>query len=189
MVFKTKNRLIIKLSILFVFCSCETDMVRIQQVTQNQNLPQETAYNIDIIYSENAILQARLKSPQLDRYESDNSYFELPKGMKITFYDNNKEQQSELTANYGVSYEKKEIMEARENVVVVNKKGEILNTEHLIWDKAKEKILSDEFVKITTKDEIIFGDSFEANQDFSRYKIFKIKGTINLQNNDSTETN
>lgn len=174
---------------LFIVCSCETDIARVQQITHNKNLPQETAYNIDIIYSENAFLQARLKSPEMDRYESENPYIEFPIGLKITFFDNNKEQQSELTANYGVSFEKKEIMEAKENVVVINKKGEILNTEHLIWDKSKEKIISDEFVKITTPDEIIFGDGFESNQDFSQYKIFKIKGTINLHDNDSTQNN
>ena len=38
------------------------------------------------------------------------------------------------------------------------------------------------FVKITTADEIIFGDGFESNQDFTKYKIFKIRGTISLKN-------
>ena len=67
-------------------------------------------------------------------------------------------------------------------MVVVNEKGEQLNTEHLVWDEKQEKLLSDEFVKITTKDEIIFGNGFEANQDFSKYRIFKIKGTISINN-------
>jgi hypothetical protein len=71
-------------------------------------------------------------------------------------------------------------MEARKNVVVVNEKGERLNTEHLIWDEKKEKLLSDDFVKITTKDEIFYGNGFEANQDFTKYRIYKLKGTISL---------
>ena len=69
-------------------------------------------------------------------------------------------------------------MEARKNVVVVNQKGDRLNTEHLIWDEKKQKLISDEFVKITTKDQIIYGDGFEANEDFTKYKIFKTRGTI-----------
>ena len=32
----------------------------------------------------------------------------------------------------------------------------------------------------TRKDEIIYGTGFEANQDFTRYKIFNIKGTISI---------
>lgn len=73
-------------------------------------------------------------------------------------------------------------MEARKNVSVINQKGERLNTEHLVWDERSEKLTSDEFVKITTKDEIIFGNGFEANQDFTKYKIFNIKGTISINN-------
>ena len=72
-------------------------------------------------------------------------------------------------------------MIARKNVVVVNEKGEQLNTENLVWDEKSEKLLSNEFVKITSKDEIIYGTGFEANQNFSKYKIFNIKGTISLK--------
>jgi LPS export ABC transporter protein LptC len=89
---------------------------------------------------------------------------------------------SKLDAKYGIRYERDERMEARKNVVVINEKGDKLETEHLIWDEKKQKLLSDDFVKITTKDEIIFGNGFEANQDFTRYKIFNIKGTISLTN-------
>jgi len=49
------------------------------------------------------------------------------------------EVESELRSNYAISYENSDIMEAKENVVVVNKKGETLNTEHLIWEKKTEK--------------------------------------------------
>ena len=69
-----------------------------------------------------------------------------------------------------------------ENVIVTNEKGDKLNTEHLIWDEKKQKLLSNEDVKITTKDEIIFGKGFEANEDFTKYKIFNIKGTISINN-------
>jgi hypothetical protein len=71
-------------------------------------------------------------------------------------------------------------MEVKKNVVVVNEKGEQLNTEHLVWDEKKAKLLSDEFVKITTKEEVIFGTGLEANEDFTKYKIFNIKGTLSL---------
>ena len=71
--------------------------------------------------------------------------------------------------------------------MVVNKKGETLNTEHLIWEEKTEKIHTDEFVKITTEDEVIFGHGFESNQDFSKYRIKKIKGTIDLKDAESTE--
>jgi LPS export ABC transporter protein LptC len=76
------------------------------------------------------------------------------------------------------------IVEAKKNVVVINEKNEKLNTEHLIWNEKTKKIYSDEFVKITTPDEIIYGTGFEADQDFSRYKIMNIKGTITVKKSD-----
>ena len=66
-------------------------------------------------------------------------------------------------------------------MVVVNRKGERLNTEKLIWDERNELLSSDRFVKITTAEEIIFGDGFEANQDFSRYRIFNVKGRLTVK--------
>ena len=106
----------------------------------------------------------------------------MPSGLSAKFYNDEMQITSTLDADYGIRYEDEQRMEAKKNVVVVNEKGEKLNTEHLIWYERKEKLLSDDFVKITTKDEIIFGNGFEANQNFTKYRIFNIKGTISLNN-------
>ncbi len=42
-------------------------------------------------------------------------------------------------------------------------------------------------MKITTEDEVIFGHGLESNQDFTKYRIKKIKGTINLKDAESSE--
>jgi len=55
----------------------------------------------------------------------------------------------------------------------------------LIWLQDSSKIYTDEFVKITTADEIIMGEGMEANQDFTKWKIHKIKGIINIKEEDS----
>ena len=71
-------------------------------------------------------------------------------------------------------------MEAKDGVVVINEKGEKLNTEHLVWDKKTEKITSDVFVKITTDSEVLMGEGLISNQDFTEYRILKPRGIINL---------
>ena len=88
-------------------------------------------------------------------------------------------------ANYAIKFEEDNRMEVMNDVVVVNRFGEKLNTEHLIWEANTDRIHTDEFVKITTKDEIIYGDGLEANQDFTKYKILNIKGVLNID--DSSE--
>jgi hypothetical protein len=69
----------------------------------------------------------------------------------------------------------------------VNKDGEKLNTEHLIWDENQKKILSDAFVKITTAKEIIMGKGLESNQDFTQYQIKEVTGTIQLSEESTGE--
>jgi len=65
--------------------------------------------------------------------------------------------------------------------VVVNEKNEKLNTEKLEWDEQTGKLYSDQFVKITTPEEIIMGTGFEADQNFNSYRIFKVTGTITVK--------
>jgi lipopolysaccharide assembly outer membrane protein LptD (OstA) len=74
-------------------------------------------------------------------------------------------------------------MIARNNVEVINIKGEKLNSEELIWNNKNKKIYTEKFVTIQTKDEIIYGDGLEANEDLTNYKIKKIRGTIQVKEN------
>ena len=71
-------------------------------------------------------------------------------------------------------------MEAKEDVVVTNIKGEKLNTEQLVWDQKSGKITSDVFVKITTEDQVLMGEGLIANEDFTNYRILKPRGTISI---------
>ncbi len=160
--------------------SCENDIEKVKLLGIHEQSPVESAKNIKIIFSDSAKVEVELTAPVMNHYLSENPYMEMPKGFRAIFYDESLQEKSRVTADYGIRYEHDLKMEARKNVVVINEKGEQLNTEHLIWDERREKLLSDEFVKITRKDEIIYGTGFEANQDFSKYKIFNIKGTISV---------
>jgi LPS export ABC transporter protein LptC len=170
--------------LVFVFtiflASCENDIEKVKLLGQHEQSPIESAKNIKIIYSDSARVEVELTAPVMNRYASENPYMEMPKGFRAIFYDDALNESSRVTADYGIRYERDMKMEARKNVVVINEKGEKLNTEHLTWDERRGKLLSDEFVTITQKDEIIYGTGFEANQDFTKYKIFNIKGTISV---------
>jgi len=166
---------------LILFSSCENNIAEVNTLTKTENRPIESAKDVEVIYSDSALVKIKLISKQLDKYAGEDPFVEFPKGLKVYFYNRNLKVESELSANYAIRYEKKNLMEAKKDVVVINEKGEKLNTEHLIWDEKKQKIYSDAFVKITTADEVIFGEGFEAEQDFSKYRINKIKGTINLK--------
>ena len=175
----------------FFLCitGCENDIAVVNSITSatEKELPIESGKNVEIIYSDSAIVRAKLIAPELNRYAGKKPYSEMPKGMNVIFYDKNRNVQSKLTANYGIGFDAgngMERMEANGNVIVINDKGEQLNTEHLTWNAVTKKIYTDKFVKITTKDEIIWGDGLEANQDFSQYQIKNVKGQIDVKDQD-----
>lgn len=181
---------ILYISLLFIsfasFIACENDIDVVNSITSatEKKLPLESSKNVEFLYSDSAVVRAKLTAPQIDRYGGKKPYLELPLGMNVIFYQENKTEQTKLTANYGIGYDSgngvMEKMEAKGNVIVINEKGEKLNTEHLTWNTFTKKIYTDDFVKITTKDQVICGDGMEADQDFSEYKIKNVTGTFDV---------
>ncbi|MGB0887943.1 MAG: LPS export ABC transporter periplasmic protein LptC [Vicingaceae bacterium] len=174
-----------------ILCSCENDVAKIESLSKKDNKPVSVGKNVELIYSEKSNVKINITAPLMEEYgKEENKYMEMTKGIKVLFYDSLLHVTSTLTANYAIHKVSENIMEAKDNVVVINDKGEVLNTEQLIWLEDSSKIYSDEFVKITTEDEIIMGEGMEANQDFTKWKIHKIKGVINVEEKeDSTKTN
>ena len=186
-VVKFLSRFLILIPIFMLgFSSCENDIAVVNTITSvnEKKLPVQSDVNVEIMYSDSARVRAKLTGPKLDRYSGAKPYMEVPKGLEIIFYDEHHKEQTKLTADYGIGFDNgngMEHMEAKRNVVVINQKGDKLNTEHLIWNAITKKIFTDEFVKITTKDEIIWGDGLIANQDFSDYTIKNVRGQINVK--------
>jgi LPS export ABC transporter protein LptC len=169
--------------------ACENDITVINSIIPESELPLESEKNAEYIYSDSAIVKAKLTTPRLNKYGGKKNYMELPEGMHIIFYNEEKKEQTNLTADYGIGYDDgggMNKMEAKRNVVVINEKGDRLNTEHLIWDAITKQIYTEEFVKITTKDQTIWGDGLRADQDFSKYKILHPKGVIAVNENEKT---
>lgn len=178
--------------VLFAFgilCSCENNVTEIESLTNQEEVPVTKGRNVEWIYSEKANVKIKITTPLMEEYGEENKYIEMTEGIKVLFYDSLLHVASTLTSNYAIHRVSKRIMEAKDDVVVVNDKGEILNTEHLIWLEDSSKIYTKEFVKITTEDEIIMGEGMEANQDFTKWKIHNITGTINIkEESDSLNT-
>ena len=172
----------------WVLSACENDIEKITLVTGKKKDPVETSEGLTILYSDSARVKVKITAPKLVRYDTEKPYTELPAGVHVEFYDQAMLITSTLDAKYALRKDTESVMEAKNDVVVVNTKGEKLNTEHLIWNEKTAKISSDKFVKITTADKIIYGNGFEANQDFTSYKIFNIKGTITI-NKDERASN
>lgn len=176
---KTIFSFFLLLSSSFFFFSCRNSVEEIKEITDLPAGAAETGKGIELIYSDSAKIQFKLTAGRLERKDGENPITEFFDGVKIIFYDTEMKPESEIQAEYAIHYEKEEKMVAKNNVVVINIKGEKLNTEELTWEQQKHLVYTDVFVKITTPDETLYGDGLESNEDFTKYKIKKIKGTIN----------
>lgn len=171
--------------IFFLLIACENSLKEVAEVTDQFKTAVETIKKANIVYSEQANVRVELEAPLLLRHKTKKPYIEFPKGLQVTFYDEELQISSTLTADHAIRYEKEQRTVLTNNVVWENiQKKEKLETEELVWNEHKQKIASEKFVKISTPTEIVFGEGFTANQDFSRYQIKKLKGTIQVDENE-----
>ena len=168
-------KIIISIIAFVSFFSCGKSVESVDVNIENFSTERETASDVTSYYSEDGQVKAKISAPKLIRYKSRKEpATEFPEGMDVTFYGGNKKVTSTLTAKYGIRKEKEQIVTLRDSIVFVNVKGERLETDKLIWNGKTEKVVSDTVFTLTTKDDFIKGDGgFEANQDFSRYKLKK----------------
>jgi LPS export ABC transporter protein LptC len=169
-----------------LFVSCRNRMQDIRAVAFQDTFPVESASDVEMIYSDSAVIKALMKSPVVNRYSGDNPYVIMPKGITVFFYDSAMRVKTKLTAGYAIKYEKSDMMEARNDVVVVNRIGEKLNTEHLVWNQKSQKISSDVLVKITQPDRILLGNGMDADESFEKWKIRKPSGTLYIKMDEET---
>jgi LPS export ABC transporter protein LptC len=164
--------------------SCSNDLEKIKEISiQSQsNYPIETIKDAEIIYSDSSKVRLILNAKQMNRYKDEKEYIEINDGLRVQFFDVNGKKESELLSDNGIIDQINDLMQAQQNVVVRNVYGDILESESLNWSQSTNEIFTDDMVKITTKNEIIFGEGLVSNQDFTKYTIKKIKGTISINN-------
>lgn len=186
--FKTISiQLILKIIILFLivlpaffFISCKKNKIpEIKIYSKSEEPPRITAEGFEMLFSDSTVIRFKLQTPELIKHENEKEpYTEFPRGVKIEKYDANMKIISSITALYAKNFDRDDRWEAKNNVVAVNLNGDTLKTEYLVWDTQKEKIYSDQFVKIIRKDQIITGVGFESNQDFTSYHIKNPSGHV-----------
>jgi LPS export ABC transporter protein LptC len=168
---------------LVFFISCENDIQKVNELTAQNDTAIMKAKEVEMTYSLKGIVKVRMRAPELKRFEKEpgKSILEFPSGLDMYFYDSTGVITSQIKAKYSIYNEYNGIWEAKNDVEAINDKGEKLNTEYLVWDREKEKISSNQFVKVTTLTDIYYGDGFESDQSFNQWEVFNIRGLISLE--------
>lgn len=174
-------------SVLLTGCG-SSDLSKINSISATVAAkPVESSRQVSITYSDSARVKAVLTSPHILQYQTDKPYQELPQGLHIDFYSRSGEVQSRLDANYGIRYESQQKVMVQNDVRVVNKKGEKLNTEQLYWDEVKKTIYTDKYVKYEKSDGVYEGDGMDADENFTTVHWHKFRGQIQMKNDSAVK--
>ncbi len=174
-------------SVVMMLFSCENSMEKIKQFIDNDTIVGLMAYDVVIERSDSGRLVAKLMAPVMRSIDDiDSAMLEFPKGFTAYMYENGDTSPiSMIRGDYGVNYQKKELVVAKNNVMVKNiDSEEVMETQTLFWDQKKKKIYTGGLIKISSPDKLIYGDSMIAKEDFSRREIFGIKATLELDDDE-----
>jgi LPS export ABC transporter protein LptC len=157
-------------------------MKDVDALMSSYGVDREIAEDVEIFYSDSAVVRIKITAPKLVRYLNKNQpNEEFPEGLVVEFYNVHKQPYSWLKADYGMRDVLKKQIITRKNVLMYNRKNEKILTSELIWDETEEILFTEKFVKIiqpATQDTTT-GFGFETNQEFSRFEI-KRKGSASL---------
>ena len=158
-------------------------MERIKELSRSEDAPGLYTENIEILYSDSAIVRFKLNAPIMVKFDQDpkDPFTEFPNGINIKRYNTEMEVTTNITADYARQFTNEDKWLARNNVVVVNIQGDSLRTEELYWDQKKEKIYTEKFVTIITKDRIINGIGMHSDQEMNNIAVINITGIIYLE--------
>lgn len=148
--------------------------------------PVKEAFQVRFTFSENALLQAQLEAPHaIETKENNMDVRVFDKGLHLVFYNADGLRETELNSQNGKFRNQFNEAEVWGHVRMINSRGDSLVTEHLWWNKLTNRIHTDHTrVDIYTQTERIRGDSLDANTNFTEYKIFNTKGTVNVKDGD-----
>ncbi len=159
--------------------SCGNDPADIAAYMDKLKTGEERAEDVEILYSDSAQVKVRITGHEmLTSLDQNRPVQRFTQGVLVEFFDPNQRVASTLYSNYAIREERNGKIFFRDSVVWESIAGEKLETEELVWDERKQIIYSDRFVVITRPKEKIWGQGFEADQNFENAKINAVEGRV-----------
>jgi LPS export ABC transporter protein LptC len=167
-------------SLVFLSNSCEAKIGKVEGF-EILSLPSLTGRNITTVFDDSGKVKMIMSAPVMEEWDNFGSpYTEFREGMKIMFHDGHKEPIATASAKYAKFVEKDNLWELDDSVVIVNESGDKLETEQLFWDRDKNIVFTERFVKITNEDQTVLGTGFESDPQLTRRRIKNVTATIYL---------
>jgi LPS export ABC transporter protein LptC len=167
--------------------SCTNDLDKVAAVAVADDAPDRVTQRAEYTYTDEGKPKYRLQAGRIAEWTREPQRTEITDGLKLQFFDSLGAPGSTLTARRGIILPQARRMEVYEEVVFVNVKGERLDTEKVVWYQDSARIFTDKAVRIQRGQDIIHGQGLDANEDFSRYTVRRITGTLRMSQGDTLD--
>lgn len=156
-------------------CSCRNDEKMISDLCHREEGPFEVSENLQVYVSRAGRLSYVFYAPVYHVYEYPKQMQVTPKGLHIVGFNQNGDSSMVMTADYGIHRKNERKMEAKRHVIIRNlETGEVVETEHIIWDMDAHRVYSNTQTRQTRPDGSVYiGESFESDESFEHYTIVK----------------
>ncbi|HLT53069.1 MAG TPA: LPS export ABC transporter periplasmic protein LptC [Flavobacteriaceae bacterium] len=163
-----------------VLFSCKNNFSEVQKIGLSENEPIGVAEHFNMKYTDSGKIKANLIGDKmLDFTNRDFAFMEFPDGAHLELFDD-QNQKSNVVADYAIVYSETDIVDMQGNVVLSTATGDTLFAEQLFYDKEKEWLYTNKPVTLKTKSDIINGNGFDSNRNFTNAEVLEITGMISV---------
>lgn len=161
-------------------------MKEVQMVNATKETPNESMNGVTIVYTDNGVQRAIVKTPLIYSYGTQKGSKEFPKGLKVDFYTVDGVKESFLQSGYAILDEKTRQFILEKDVEMINyKRQDTLNTQYLVWKQDSAIVTTDRQVLIHGIKGSLTGNHFRARENFTKYSWKNVKGAYFYNQTDS----
>ena len=93
----------------------------------------------------------------------------------------NTKNESIITADYVISYNKTDLVDLRSNVIIITSSNDTLYTDQLYYDKGQEWLFTNHPFRYKSFDKDIRGVGFDSNINFTKINFLDVNGYVLLE--------
>ncbi|TXE07279.1 LPS export ABC transporter periplasmic protein LptC [Seonamhaeicola algicola] len=163
-----------------LFFSCTDNYKEVQKIGISENEPIGEAENINLKVTDSGKVTRHLVGARMLNFSNrDFPYYEFPEGATLHIYDGNKK--STIVSDYAVVYDATSIIDLQGNVVITTHDNRVLKSEQLYFDRKKEWIFTNVPVTFESEQDVIHGNGFDSNGDFSNAEVLEVTGIFAVE--------
>ncbi|PSQ69214.1 MAG: LPS export ABC transporter periplasmic protein LptC [Bacteroidetes bacterium QH_2_64_26] len=155
--------------------------------------PTHISWDAQFVMSEGGRPRAVIAARRMEQYRTSDSTYSVWRSMhdtarvRLQLYDQQGDSSATVTADSLVFQERKGLLDAYQDVIVVTETNKRLQTEHLIWRQADRKIRTRRFVRIRTPTEVAQGNGLVADEDLETYQLGQFEAEVQVDDAESGE--